>query len=351
MSISGRNAPLSPVSLGGSDWSVSKYQPGDGPYPNPGRGNLASPPNSGGSNGNMSINGFPTGPRNNADGPSPPPSIGRMSNASNLYARSESGRNSTRGDIDDGMLHEHYIALRAFLNTRDPNQKHPPNKARDKLLRLSSVQFYELSTDVYDELIRRQAAARIPPNAPNAPPAFLIPKDAFHPKRNQARQRLSSLGPPRFRDLAADVFHELERRFPRFVGGDIPRGGSSMSMRGPPGSGGPSRTGTPANGNFPPRGQSRRPSNASSLRGPPSGDPYGVPPSPGLPSGEFGRPMQKQLNQNNTIVPNKSTMLEEDEGDAEDAFGLEPGAANRASKTSGSSEVRYLYSRPDVQTG
>jgi hypothetical protein len=123
-----------------------------------------------------------------------------------------------------------------------------------------------------------------------------------------------------------------------------------MSMRGPPGSGGPSRTGTPANGNFPPRGQSRRPSNASSLRGPPSGDPYGIPPSPGLPSGEFGRPLQKQLNQNNTIVPNKSTMLEEDEGDAEDAFGLEPGAANRGSKTSGSSEVRSLNSRPDVQT-
>ncbi|KAK0384131.1 hypothetical protein NLU13_8220 [Sarocladium strictum] len=339
MSVNGRNAPLSPVSLGGSEWSVSKY-PEDGPYPN-GRGNLASPPNSGGSNSVMSINGFPTGARSNG-GPSPPPSIGRMSNGSNLYARSESGRNSTRGDIDDGMLLEHYIALRAFLNTRDPNSKQPPNKARDKLLRLSSVQFYELSTDVYDELIRRQAAARAPPNAPNAPPAFLLPKDAFHPKRNQARQRLSSLGPPRFRDLAADVFHELERRFPRFVGGDIPRGGSSMSMRGPPGPGGPSRTGTPVNGgNYPPRGQSRRPSNASSMRGPPSADPYAIPPSPGLPNGEFGRPMQKQLNQNNTIVPNKSTMLEEDEGDVEgeDAFGLEPGSANRGSKTSGGSET------------
>jgi hypothetical protein len=84
------------------------------------------------------------------------------------------------------------------------------------------------------------------------------------------------------------------------------------------------------------------------MRGPPSGDPYSIPPSPGLPNGEFGRPMQKQLNQNNTIVPNKSTMLEEDEGDAEgeDAFGLEPGVANRGSKTSGSSEVRAQMHYP-----
>jgi hypothetical protein len=138
--------------------------------------------------------------------------------------------------------------LRTFLNTRDPNHKQQPNKARDKLLRLSSVQFYELSTDVFDELIRRQAAARAPPNAPNAPPTFLMPEKNFHPKRNQARQRLSSLGPPRFRDLAADVYHELERRFPRFVGADLARTGSPMSMRGP---------GTPINGSFPPRAQSR----------------------------------------------------------------------------------------------
>lgn len=59
----------------------------------------------------------------------------------------------------------------------------------------------------------------------------------------------------------------------------------------------------------------RRPSEASSIRGgglPPS-DMYGVPPSPSLPNGDFGRPMPKQLNQSNTIVPNKSTMLEEDD--------------------------------------
>lgn len=83
------------------------------------------------------------------------------------------------------------------------------------------------------------------------------------------------------------------------------------------------RNGTPVNGNFPPRGQSRmrRPSDASSIRGPPSA--YGIPPSPGVSTGEYGRPMPKVLNQNNTIVPNKSTMLEEDDDGADDAFGLE----------------------------
>ncbi|OAA59343.1 hypothetical protein ISF_06278 [Cordyceps fumosorosea ARSEF 2679] len=319
MSAVGRNAPLSPISVGGNEWSMSKYPPGpDGPYPNS-RGNLASPPHSGGSNGNMSINGFPGGPRSTG-GPSPPPSVGRSSSGTNMYARSDAGppNGGPRGGpddqqrpIDEGVLHEHYLTLRVFLNSRDSAAKQQPNKARDKLLRLSSVQFFELSTDVFDELMRRQASARIPKNAPNRPPAFLLPEKAFHPKRNQARQRLSSLGHPRFRDLAADVFSELERRFPRFVGGDIPRGNSAMSNR----SGG--RTGTPVNGGgFPPRGQSRRPSDASSMRGgPPPPDPYGVPPSPGLSNGDYNRPLPKQLNQNNTIIPNKSIMLEEDDGE------------------------------------
>ncbi|PFH63459.1 hypothetical protein XA68_10052 [Ophiocordyceps unilateralis] len=322
MSVGGRNAPLSPISIGGSEWSFSssKARPpeGVGPYPI-NRGNLVSPPQSGGSNGAMSINGFPSGPRSNG-GPSPPPSIGRSSNGTNLFSsRSEGNRNSARTDVDESLLQEHYLALKAFLNTRDANNRQQPNKARDKLLRLSSVQFHELSTDVYDELMRRQATARAPPNAPNGPPSFLLPEKTFHPKRNQARQRLSSLGPPRFRDLAGDVFHELERRFPHFVGGDIPRIGSAASTRGGP----MSRMGTPVNGAmYPPRGPSRmrRPSDASSVRGPPSGDPYAIPPSPSVANGDYSRPMPKQP-QNNTIVPNKSTMLEEDDDNAADDDG------------------------------
>ncbi|KAL6701804.1 hypothetical protein J3F84DRAFT_355836 [Trichoderma pleuroticola] len=322
--ISDRNAPLSPVSVGGSEWSFSRYQANDdGSFPN--RGNLVSPPTSGGSSGTMSMNGFPPGPTNTG-GPSPPPSVGRSSNGMNMYARSEAGGESpTAANIDEGVLSEHYVALRVFLTSRDPNAKQQPNKARDKLLRLSPVQFFELSTDVYDELVRRQALARTPPNAPNVPPSFLLPEKTFHPKRNQARQRLSSLGPPRFRDLAADVFHELERRFPQFVGNDIPRGGSSMSNRGGP----MNRTGTPVNGEYPPRSQSRmrRPSNASSIRGPPPIDQYGVPPSPSIPNGNYARPMPRHPTQNNTIVPNKSTMIEEDD-DGTDAYGAADGPDN-----------------------
>ena len=41
-------------------------------------------------------------------------------------------------------------------------------------------------------------------------------RDDFHPKRNQAREKLSTLAKPRFKDLASDVFFELGRRYPEF---------------------------------------------------------------------------------------------------------------------------------------
>ncbi|KAF3348645.1 hypothetical protein VD0002_g1410 [Verticillium dahliae] len=340
--MNGRNAPLSPVSVGGSEWSgIDKYQSmADDGF---NRGNLVSPPNSGGSNGVMN-GGFSSGPRSTG-GPSPPPSIGRSSNGTNLYARSESGR-SQREEHVEAVLGQHYVALKDYLSGRDGNTSKPLNKAQDKLLRLSAVQFLELSTDVFDELLRRQALARRPPG-PNGqgPPPYLTPEQTFHPKRNQARQKLSSLGPPRFRDLATDVYVELERRYPRFAAGDIPRPGSNMSMRVPP-----SRSGTPLSAmqnGFPPRNQSRmrRPSDASSIRGvmPPQ-DPYGVPPSPGLPNGDYGRPMQKQF-QSNTIVPNKSTMVEEDDDGSpdndedRDAFGLDKNGNRSSDKSQRTTET------------
>ncbi|KAI0810159.1 hypothetical protein GGR55DRAFT_127379 [Xylaria sp. FL0064] len=304
-----RNAPLSPVSIGGSsEWSGISRNQADGLYPN-NRG-LVSPPDSGSPKGMM--NGFPGGPRS-VGGPSPPPSVGRSS----TYARSESGR-SIREENTEGVLGEHYVALRRYLasTSKDGRANPPPNKARDKLLRLSSVQFLELSTDVFDELMRRQMK-RPPPGAPpNAgPPPYLLPEPNFHPKRNQARQKLSTLGSPRFRDLATDVFCELERRIPAFVASVTPR---RSTPGGPPGAP-PSRTGTPVNGVGLPRGPNgamRRPSDASSIRsaGPPRiPNDFPVPPSPGLPpNGNFDRPLPKQF-QSNTIVPNKSTMVEEDD--------------------------------------
>ncbi|KAI0547154.1 hypothetical protein F4679DRAFT_376978 [Xylaria curta] len=334
-----RNAPLSPVSIGGSEWSgPSKYQ-ADGLYPN-NRG-LASPPDSGSPNGMM--NGFPGGPRS-VGGPSPPPSVGRSS----TYARSESGR-SIREDNTEPVLGEHYVALRRYLasTSKDGRANPPPNKARDKLLRLSSVQFLELSTDVFDELMRRQIK-RPPPGAPpNAgPPPYLLPEPNFHPKRNQARQKLSTLGSPRFRDLATDVFCELERRIPAFVASVTPR----RSTPGVPPGAPPSRTGTPVNGMGLPRGPNgamRRPSDASSIRsaGPPRAlNDFPVPPSPGLPpNGNFDRPLPKQF-QSNTIVPNKSTMVEEDD----DGSGSNDGESDAVSPLSRNSKEQITSPASEV---
>lgn len=85
----------------------------------------------------------------------------------------------------------------------------PRSNARDKLTRLSKQQFAELSTDVYDELMRRLNNAKYGSDSPH-----LAVRDEFHPKRNQARQKLATLPKTRFKDLGSDVFFELERRFP-----------------------------------------------------------------------------------------------------------------------------------------
>ena len=216
-------------------------------------------------------------------------------------------------------LSQHYAILKRYLaqSLRDEKGNAKPNRARDKLLRLSPVQFQELSTDVYDELLRRQSAAGQQTNGPGQVPSYLLPKENFHPKRNQARQKLATLPPPRFRDLATDVFYESERRFPRFAGTDLPRNGSpAPSMRGPP-----SRVGTP-NGMRPgSRGQG--PPGAGQGPGPGYGHPrnpslgsqvmagLGIP-GVGGPDDAYGRPTAKTF-QSSTIIPNKSTMVEDDD--------------------------------------
>ncbi|CAD6441862.1 25e54b59-bf0b-4358-98e0-eda45898698b [Sclerotinia trifoliorum] len=360
--MNNRNGPLSPVSIGSNnEWSgIEKYQDdNDSPY-QMNRGQLASPPISSDSNGTMNGGDFP--PRGTSGGgspgnPSPPSSVGRSSIGTGLYAGSENGQDK-KDEQFEAILSEHYVSLRRYLaaSLRDEKGNPRPNRARDKLLRLSPVQFQELSTDVFDELLRRQQAGSRTPNGQRndqAPPPYLLPKNTFHPKRNQARQKLSTLPPPRFRDLATDVFYELERRFPQFTAGDRSRMGSPVSTRGPP-----SRNGNGAPMDLPPRGPSRmrRPSDASSIgpysmrsesrngsRMPPPNGPngsLGVPPSPGMPPNDYGRPTPKTF-QSNTIVPNKSTMVEDDDSGPEDnddddgdAFGLEGAARNRESKKS-----------------
>ena len=346
--MNGRSGTLSPVSVAGSEWSgISRYQSiitadSDSVY-SPSilstRGALATPPISGSlSNADGSLpKGMNRRPSDSPGNPSPPSSIARSSNAMSL-----SEVQTKKALMMEEALSEHYLVLKRYLapSLRDDKGNPKVPRARDKLLRLSAVQFQELSTDVYDELLRRQSSARQSKlgaaTTPNEVPASLLPKENFHPKRNQARRKLSTLPPPRFRDLATDVFYELERRFPRFAGGDIERMGSPASMRGPP-----SRSGTPtgmrpgSRGQVPPpRGPGRPPLQAfpsrdGSLGGsPPVG--LGIPGASG-PESDFGRPQPKSF-QSNTIVPNKSTLVEDDDDlsgldeeddNRSDAFGLE----------------------------
>ena len=399
MMLPPRNHTLSPVSTSGSEWSgINNYENfnnrAESPYSPTipfNRGELVTPPQSG--------SGYPPPPMNGANGMNGGPPRGPPGRRPSEQMRenpsppiSMVGSRASDGTLSDQQsrkyrrmeesLAQHYNVLRRYLNGGSQPQPPRPNKARDKLLRLSPVQFHELSTDVYDELRRRQASTPPPPGPngqrpppPRNVPPYLMPKPDYHEKRNQARQKLSSLQQQRFRDLATDVFCELERRFPRFAAGDLPRSGSpAMSMRGPPSRGqstysnngypppgGPNSIpyglpGGPGPNGFgppPPRSQSRGP--------PPMGPgpyvPYGpngelnngVPTLPqieglgmsGDPNaqGEYGRPLPRQF-QSNTIVPNKSTMVE-DEDDISaiedqyerrsDAFGLDGqvGSSNR----------------------
>jgi predicted nucleic acid-binding Zn-ribbon protein len=332
-----RNGTLSPVSTDSQEWSpITRYQniAGDNPYsPSLPPNNYGPPSNT---DGGM-LNGMrPAGNGN----PSPPSSVGRSSDGTGLYNQRMSDASvasNRKMALLEETLSEHFKVLKAYLGPylNDAQGNPRPSRAKDKLTRLSAVQFQELSTDVYDESIRREDdRKRGGPGAPgNETPKFLLPKNNFHPKRNQARQKLSTLPLERFRQLATDVFYELERRFPRFTSGEIPRSASPngsiasrISNRGPP-----SRSGTP-------NSMGSRPPPGPGYRGPP---PQGGPP-PGLmpgPPNQFGRPLPKTF-QSNTIVPNKGTLVEDDDDSAEDdndAFNLEGAAARRQTNKSAQS--------------
>ncbi|KAG0694752.1 hypothetical protein DFH29DRAFT_307838 [Suillus ampliporus] len=88
--------------------------------------------------------------------------------------------------------------------------------ARSKLTNLTRQQFHELSTDVYDELVRRRR------HSPENDVPFLPVRDEFHPKRNQARQKLATLPSAKFEDLCSDVYFEIMRRYPEFTESEDP---------------------------------------------------------------------------------------------------------------------------------
>ena len=155
---------MSPVSVD-SGWSgMNNYNnPGgrsDSPYANHGNGDVVTPPDSS----NIppqyrQQNGFiPPDPRQRRPSESGSRDSSRAASIAN--SRSSDGtisdQQSKKYRRMEQELGQHYAVLRAYL--RGGSQLPPrPNKARDKLLRLSPIQFHELSTDVFDELQRRQA--------------------------------------------------------------------------------------------------------------------------------------------------------------------------------------------------
>ncbi|KAL9083712.1 MAG: hypothetical protein Q9159_005612 [Coniocarpon cinnabarinum] len=251
--------------------------------------------------------------------PSPPVSVSRSSNGTGLYP--EGGPHGPHGGPPgrkyniqalEAQLADHHRVLKDYLaeSLRLDKTYMPHKRARDKLLQLSVIQFQELSTDVYDELLRREdeRVAQGPDGDGRDIPRFLLPKKNFHPKRNQARQKLSTLPQKKFRELATDVLFELERRFPRFTGAE------RVANRG---------------GSRPPTAQGfqgmRKPSNASSI-----GGPY----SPSVVDGR-ATPGSRQF-QSNTMVPNKGVMVEDDDAsvDGDDPFDFAKRSSRRTTNRS-----------------
>ena len=255
------------------------------------------------------------------------------------YPPRDSARNSSRSALNphnEEALSRHYMALKQYLaaSLQDSQGNMRPNRARDKLLRLSVTQFMELSTDVYDELIRREdeRLQRV-----QGVPRSLPPKQNFHPKRNQARQKLSTLPIERFRQLATDVFYELERRIPRFASGEVGRPGSAASGR------------APSRGGMRPMiAPIRPPPPGVNVRGPmsPAGPNGMAPNGAGAP-----RPYAQTL-QTNTMVPNKSTMIEDDDNEDSDEFAMDNvvgGLARGGTEVSSETQERLEAQEAEIE--
>ncbi|KAF8650048.1 hypothetical protein AX16_005438 [Volvariella volvacea WC 439] len=120
---------------------------------------------------------------------------------------------STRDSWKKGSpptMREMFDEFKDFMSSC-PHKLHLSSRssAREKLTRLTVQQFGELTTDVYDELVRRRHSKDV---------LFLPIREDYHPKRNQARQKLATLPLNRFEDLSSDVYYEMSRRYPELVG-------------------------------------------------------------------------------------------------------------------------------------
>lgn len=302
--------------------------------------------------------------------PSPPASVARSSDTTGLYSPDgNTNAASLQGIIFEEQVASRHATLQRLLgdalNDQPPGWPHEKTNAQEKLIKLSSSQFAELSEDIHDELCRREGL-RDRSEDPNSPiPLYLPAKPEFYYKRNQARMRLHKLPMKRFRTLASDIFFELERRYPKLCGAKSPTNSmhngqfppQRITSPGPPrvGSPGPGRVNSPGPGgmrNGPPGGPGYGNPNVPRLGNPPPppgmrmspgppGSPAFGPPGPNGNPNTLGRPLPRTYQNQTTIVPNISTMVEEDD-DGDDASGYEgmsayDRASDRDSKISGPS--------------
>ena len=87
------------------------------------------------------------------------------------------------------------------------------HEANEKMARLTQQQFRELTTDVYDELVRRNVEDKnTRTRVYGAPQVLLEHPDGCHPKRVKAREKLRGLTDGPMAHMLASVFCELERR-------------------------------------------------------------------------------------------------------------------------------------------
>ncbi|KAJ8522100.1 hypothetical protein ONZ45_g1324 [Pleurotus djamor] len=131
------------------------------------------------------------------------PNAGYTTHSQPFYKRREDSPTSVSDVRSTLAVHysEFSVYLASYLTRVAPGSR---ASIRAGLEKLTLQQLADLSTDVYDEIIRRKEN-RVP---------VLPEQTELHPRRNQTRQKLAVMSTQRFEDLAGDVHHELERRYP-----------------------------------------------------------------------------------------------------------------------------------------
>ena len=109
-----------------------------------------------------------------------------------------------------------YSDLRGFIASTGTHITRDED-APESIKRLSLARFNELCTDVYDEVRRRHALEILRGLGDFDQLMSLPPLPSMHPRRNSARQKLSTLLIDGLIGLCIDLLRDLERRFPSVI--------------------------------------------------------------------------------------------------------------------------------------